>query len=449
MGQACTNCQSNPDDTFNASCMEAKWCGGARNMNQSESESRNQDNFSMSMSLPDLNMPNPGLVSPKNYNYYQEEQEGFIGGRDSAISKNLIRGKSGNMRVSHKLQNASRNGSSLLSKQGTHDIKINSQLSRFSNVQLSTGPDASRLNTTNGGRLSTLGIATGQDKNLVYVEAITLIDQSQYTGFMQKASNGFEVLKHGKGVQVWKDGAKYDGDWQDGKANGKGTFFHTNGDVYEGEFREDRANGQGTYYHKNGSKYTGSWKDDLKDGHGREEWEDGSYYEGHFKSGAKHGQGRYQWADGSIYDGVWVDNNIEGHGKYKWPDNRTYEGSWRENKLHGKGLYTWVDGRKYDGFYVDDKKQGFGTYIWPDGRKYEGYWHNGKQHGEGKFINSKGKAKSGIWDNGQRVKWLDSKKDKVTKGGDNHIYQTPASDSKKMTLSTDIESSRKNPVSVL
>ena len=124
---------------------------------------------------------------------------------------------------------------------------------------------------------------------IVFVEDITLIDQSTYTGYMKKASNGLEVVKHGKGVQLWKDGAKYDGEWRDGKANGKGTFYHVNGDVYEGDFKDDRANGYGTYYHKNGSKYTGSWRDDLKDGFGREEWEDGSYYEGHFKAGCKHG----------------------------------------------------------------------------------------------------------------------------------------------------------------
>ena len=43
-------------------------------------------------------------------------------------------------------------------------------------------------------------------------------------------------LKHGYGVQMWPDGAKYEGDWRNGMAEGQGTFYHANGDVYTGEF---------------------------------------------------------------------------------------------------------------------------------------------------------------------------------------------------------------------
>lgn len=46
-------------------------------------------------------------------------------------------------------------------------------------------------------------------------------------------------IRWGYGVQVWPDGAKYEGDWVNGKANGKGTFMimqgkfiHVDGDVY-------------------------------------------------------------------------------------------------------------------------------------------------------------------------------------------------------------------------
>ena len=109
------------------------------------------------------------------------------------------------------------------------------------------------------------GIALGsqniQDKNLIHVESMKLIDESIYTGQMRRILNsnacstpnqnstlanttaGFEVIKHGVGIQIWKDGAKYEGEWINGKACGKGVFYHVNGDVYDGEFREDRANG--------------------------------------------------------------------------------------------------------------------------------------------------------------------------------------------------------------
>ena len=31
-------------------------------------------------------------------------------------------------------------------------------------------------------------------------------------------------MRHGKGVQVWPDGAKYEGSWKRNKAHGKGEF---------------------------------------------------------------------------------------------------------------------------------------------------------------------------------------------------------------------------------
>jgi hypothetical protein len=39
-------------------------------------------------------------------------------------------------------------------------------------------------------------------------------------------------VRHGHGVQIWPDGAKYEGSWENGKANGKGKFIHVDGDIY-------------------------------------------------------------------------------------------------------------------------------------------------------------------------------------------------------------------------
>lgn len=44
-------------------------------------------------------------------------------------------------------------------------------------------------------------------------------------------------VREGYGVQVWTDGAKYEGYWKDNMAEGRGIFWHAEGDVYEGEFR--------------------------------------------------------------------------------------------------------------------------------------------------------------------------------------------------------------------
>jgi hypothetical protein len=36
---------------------------------------------------------------------------------------------------------------------------------------------------------------------------------------------------------VWPDGAKYEGQWENDKANGKGTFWHVDGDIFEGKIQ--------------------------------------------------------------------------------------------------------------------------------------------------------------------------------------------------------------------
>lgn len=41
-------------------------------------------------------------------------------------------------------------------------------------------------------------------------------------------------LREGYGIQIWPDGARYEGSWKDDKAEGKGKFLHADGDIFEG-----------------------------------------------------------------------------------------------------------------------------------------------------------------------------------------------------------------------
>ena len=214
-------------------------------------------------------------------------------------------------------------------------------------------------------------------------------------------------VRHGRGIQIWPDGAKYSGYWKDDKAEGKGKLYHSDGDIYEGDWANDKPNGYGIYTHSDGTKYEGEWENDKQSGTGKEYWPDGAIYEGQYKDGKKNGQGKFSWSDGATYVGNFKDNNIDGEGTYIFSDSRKYVGSWVENKLEGKGVFTWPDGRKYDGEYKNDKKEGYGIFEWVDGKKYKGYWKNGKKDGEGQFfLPSKKKWKKGIWKEGKIVKWL-------------------------------------------
>lgn len=235
-------------------------------------------------------------------------------------------------------------------------------------------------------------------------QTVVYDNQAEYYGEWDIKSN----KRHGRGIQIWLDGSKYEGYWKNDKANLRGKLIHADGDMYEGGWEDDKAGGYGVYVHNDGARYEGYWKNDKQDGRGKETWLDGTSYEGDYVNGMKCGKGIFKWNDGSIYTGDFIDNNIEGKGIYVWNDKRQYNGSWKNNKMDGEGEFNWPDGRRYQGGYKEDKKEGYGIFLWSDGKIYRGFWKNGKQHGEGElFSNINKKWKKGIWNEGKRIKWVD------------------------------------------
>ena len=57
---------------------------------------------------------------------------------------------------------------------------------------------------------------------------------SLYTGYIDQ--NG---KRRGFGLKIFKNGDRYEGEWDNDKANGKGKFWHADGDYYEGEWKDD------------------------------------------------------------------------------------------------------------------------------------------------------------------------------------------------------------------
>ena len=200
-------------------------------------------------------------------------------------------------------------------------------------------------------------------------------------------------VRHGRGVQQWLDGSRYEGYWLNDKAN-----------IYEGEWLNDKANGHGKYLHVGGEYYDGEWKEDMQHGKGKETWIDGSSYEGEYMNGKRQGLGLFKWSDGSEYEGNFFENKFHGKGKYTWNDKREYIGEWEYNQMNGYGIFKWPDGRKYEGDYRKDKKEGFGIFYWPDGRIFKGNWVDGKQHGDGEFFDPKTQIwRKGRWEFGKKT----------------------------------------------
>ena len=40
--------------------------------------------------------------------------------------------------------------------------------------------------------------------------------------------------RHGRGIQSWIDGSRYEGFWKNDRASIKGLLIHADGDIYEG-----------------------------------------------------------------------------------------------------------------------------------------------------------------------------------------------------------------------
>jgi len=117
------------------------------------------------------------------------------------------------------------------------------------------------------------------------------------------------------------------------------------GGTYNGEWKGKLRHGKGTQVWPDGAKYDGQWVDDKQMGEGKEQWNDGSSYAGQYMDGCKHGHGKYVWKDGSNFEGQFLDNQMNGGGLYSWTDGSTFEGRWSNQQMSGYGITKSPDGR--------------------------------------------------------------------------------------------------------
>jgi hypothetical protein len=114
---------------------------------------------------------------------------------------------------------------------------------------------------------------------------------------------------HGKGVLMFQDDEKYEGNFLNGRFHGFGTYTYgpksiDAGDKYEGYYKKGKKSGKGIL--KIGDwVYEGQFIDDLANGFGQMKFGNGDTYKGEFKDGKKHGYGTYKFATGEIDKGFY------------------------------------------------------------------------------------------------------------------------------------------------
>ena len=154
------------------------------------------------------------------------------------------------------------------------------------------------------------------------------------------------------GVMIYKNGAKYEGEWKDDKKNGKGVFTSAHyfncrknvGMKYEGEFRNDKFEGFGITNYTNGDKYEGEWKNNKQYGKGTVSYFDGKKYSGEWKDGKFEGIGVFYLKNGEKYEGRFINNKYNGYGKYYYINGNYLEGIFRNDNPIGNCLLHKTDG---------------------------------------------------------------------------------------------------------
>lgn len=168
--------------------------------------------------------------------------------------------------------------------------------------------------------------------------------------------------------------------------HGEGEFEYPGNDdlerqIYIGHFKQKKAHGRGLLRYREGDKYEGEWEDGLR--HGQGEYfskASGAKYEGEYQNDVKHGRGKYTYPNGDVYNGEWNEGKRHGKGLYRNKETGgVYEGEWVNGVKHGEGTYVFGEtGDVFKGTYEDNQRHGEGFLEKVDGEKRTENWKLGK-----------------------------------------------------------------------
>ena len=236
-----------------------------------------------------------------------------------------------------------------------------------------------------------------------------------------------EGRPNGLGVLYFSDGSKYVGHWKNQHREGKGRMVLANGDEYLGAFRRNRFHGKGLMRFANGDRYEGEWVDNLPNGKGTYHFGDGRRYEGEMLDGLFEGRGNLFYPDKSLYEGQWENGRRHGKGTLSIPGFDTLSGNWKEDQFadfpklnipeftrtealrdcreltceQGIGRYEYSDGALYRGEFHKGLPHGLAEVTYPDGKRYRGSWHEHAPYGLGTMYHPDGKVVGAVWEYGK------------------------------------------------
>lgn len=235
----------------------------------------------------------------------------------------------------------------------------------------------------------------------------------EYTDNMIPHGRGLLIYKNGEryignfqngkksryGIYYFKNGAKYKGEWQNNKLNGYGIYYYPNGSIYEGYFKDNKRNGAGILTSLNGDIYKVIWDEGIISCYGVIIYKDGKKYAGYIKDYKKDCCGILTYPNGDVFKGIIFDDFLY-FGNFQNKNGNSYIGFFKDNKKSGYGKMKNASiGEVYEGYFHNDKKQGIGRYFYNNGDLYNGYWFDDLRNGFGIL-----KFNNGDWYKGEFVK---------------------------------------------
>ena len=255
------------------------------------------------------------------------------------------------------------------------------------------------------------------------------------------------------GTVTYASGAKYVGEFKDGKEHGQAILYNADGTVIrEGIFEKGNflhakkpsptvitkktpsngssflicpANGVwsncfGTYTYTNGDKYVGEWKNGKRNGYGTYAFANGNKYVGEWKSGKPdfnrivHNSLVFRYVQSSEYYRLpsfeklrqWKVDIANG----AFPDEllplpkrkRVEYSSESHSSKNSANLFIKKFNEYCPGYYNRDWNNCWGTRIFNNGSKYVGRWKLGDQHGQGTLTYTNGNKYVGEWKNSKK-----------------------------------------------
>lgn len=254
------------------------------------------------------------------------------------------------------MKSSSPDAQSQLKKQGSNESYKLSETSRKSSAKFET-PEKSTASVTTG--------TTGNINNVIlsgsFLKNSGLLKSSGLEASGLKSSTQSETERERR--------PSIGGNQAEHKAQRMpvthGTLKFKDDSIYLGEIRGNMPHGRGRLTMSNGAKFEGEWENGKQIGFGREYSPKGTVvYQGEWRSGKYHGYGtltrqsdlseqdkkNLNYQDLSNIDEVWL----------------KYEGQFREGHKHGYGSLAVVGGAKFVGTFMHDRINGRGTFFSKD-----------------------------------------------------------------------------------